>query len=98
MGSLWLPLPIGIPAYRLFHLVRRRTHLRSANSRRHMLREQMLRLDALPMLQPAKVGNNGQFADPALFLKISDLPDNLFRSADEPDFLVHNLVIGQPGQ
>ena len=64
----------------------------------HLLCEKLLRLDALPMVESAEVGDNGQLADAAFRLKILDLPDDFFRCSDETDFLVHDFVVGEFSQ
>ena len=71
---------------------------RSAKCRNHVLGEQMLRLDTLPVLQTPKVRDDRQFTNSALFFETFDLADYLFRRADEADLLFHNLVVRELGQ
>ncbi len=55
-----------------------------AKGRHHMLGKHVLRLDALPMLEPAEVGDDGQFADAALRLECPHLLDDFLRRPDKP--------------
>src|SRR5712692_4684314 len=66
-----------------------------AECRHHVFGEHVLRLDALPMFQPAKVGDNRQFADSALLLERAHLADHFLRRADKADLLLHDLLVGQ---
>src|SRR5438874_616151 len=59
----------------------------------HMFGEQILRLDALPVFQPAEVGDHGEFADPTLGLQFANLADNLVGRADKTDFLFNDLLV-----
>src|SRR5262249_12308172 len=64
----------------------------------HMLGKHVLRLDALPMLKAAEVGDNSQLADSTLGLQFTNLAHDFLRCSNEPDFLFHDLIVGQPGQ
>src|ERR1700730_5111998 len=66
--------------------------------RHHMFGEQMLRLDALPVLQAAEVGDNRQLTDATLVFQYAYLADDFFWRADKADLLANNLVVGQLGQ
>ena len=58
-----------------------------------MLGEHVLRLDALPMLQPAEVGDNRQLTDTALLLKRAHLTDDFLRRANESNLLLDDFVV-----
>ena len=60
--------------------------------------KKFLGLNDLPMLQAAEVGNDGQLGDRRLSLQLADLPNYLLRRADEADFLIHDFLVGQPGE
>src|SRR6476619_2119368 len=68
-----------------------------SKSRHHALCEDLLRLNALPIFESAKIRNNRQFADAALSLQVFDLPDDLLRRSDESNFLLYDFVVRQPG-
>src|SRR5262245_46479175 len=59
----------------------------------HMFREQMLRFDALPMLEPTKIRNNRQFTNSALLLQSSNLGDHFLRRTNVTDFLLDDLLV-----
>src|ERR1700731_1465016 len=61
-----------------------------AKCRHDVLGKQMLRLDAFPMLQPAKIGDDGQFSDAALCRKLPHLADHLLGRSDKTNFLFHH--------
>ena len=63
-----------------------------------MFCEQVLGLDALPVLQPAKVGDDCQFSNSTFDSQVLNLPDDFLRGSDKADLLVHNLVVGQLSQ
>src|SRR5581483_2725013 len=79
-------------------LVRRSADPFLTKRRHDMLGEHVLSLDALPVFEPTKIGNNGQFSDAALLLQSSNLLGHLVGSANKADLLADNLLVGEPGQ
>ena len=71
---------------------------RLAKCRHHVFGKQVLRLDAFPMFQSAKIGDNGQFSDAALCGKFAHLTNHFLRRSDETNFLLHDLIVGQLGK
>ncbi len=61
--------------------------------RYYVPRKHLLRLDTLPALQAAEVGDDGQFADAALGFQIPNLRDDLVRCADKSDLLLDDLFV-----
>ena len=59
-----------------------------------MLGEQVLSLDALPVLQSAEIGNYCQLADSTHGLKCFDLANDFVGRADETDLLPDDLLVG----
>ena len=79
--SLWLICGFGL-------------RLARPEGRHYMLGEHVLCLHALPVLQPAKVGDDRQFTNSTFFLQRPYLLDDFFRRADEADLLIDDFVIG----
>src|SRR5262249_10870149 len=71
---------------------------RPAKCWHYFSREQVLRLDRFPVLQAAKVGDDGQFADPALFLQSLDFRDHLLWRPDKANFLVDDFFVRKLGE
>ena len=68
--------------------------LLAAECRDDMFRKHLLGLDALPVINSSKIGNDGQFANATFFLQVLDLLQDFCRSADEGDFLFDDLFVG----
>jgi len=73
--------------------IRRHFSFYASKGRDHVLRKQLLSLDALPMFDAAEIGNDRLFTDTALGLQVLDLRDNLLRRPNKSDLLLHNLFI-----
>src|SRR5438270_13594029 len=73
-----------------FLLVSKRRHYASG--------EQMLDLDALPVLESAEVRDYGELSDAAFSHQVLDLANNFLRRANESDLLINNFVVSELGQ
>src|SRR5580704_15604094 len=67
----------------------------SAERRDYALGEQVLRLNAFPVLQAAKVRDNRKLSDSAFLFQVLDLANDFFRRTNETNLLLHDLLIAE---